>query len=618
MNAGPTVNAQDAALCPGSRRYAEAKILSEEASETIVLAGNPNVGKSVIFNALTGKYTQVSNFPGTTVDIPRGMLPDQRLLKDTPGVYGISNISEEELVAEKAILSADRVINVVSALSLERDLFLTQQIIDYQRPMVVVVNQMDEAKANGINLDLNQLEELLGVPVIPTVAVTCEGVDLVLPALTQARPGNPMADCPDAETLAQLEADPGKRLQIYGLRRQHVNAIAHSVVNRDTDIKHPSLSKTLGKLFLNPVIGLFSGLFVIFMLYQIVGVWVAGNVVDFTEGTLMLEYVVPSIQKLVGTYLDQESAWYFILAGEFGVFTMSIQYIFGVLFPLILGFYVFISILEDCGYLPRIAVLCDSFLNRIGLNGRAVIPLILGLGCVTMATISTRVLTSQRERTIASTILAVTIPCSAQIGVLVGLMAYAGGLRAWMIYCVIIFSVLAFLGTLLNILLPGRSSGLLLDLPPIRMPSMKNIAQKTWVRTMVFLKEAAPLFVLGSLLVSLAQVSGLLLMIEHWLEPVTVRLLHLPSETANMFIMGMVRRDFGAAGLYFMVDSLTSLQVLTALVTITLFVPCIASAAVIFKERGTFESTAILIGSWTLAFGVGAVVTRLVGWTGLL
>ncbi len=619
MTSNPVLVNPDPHLCAGNGEcHQPAQAIPADIQETIVLAGNPNVGKSVVFNALTGLYTNVSNFPGTTVDIPKGMLPDNRLLKDTPGVYGISNFSEEEFVAEKAILSGDKIINVVSALSLERDLFLTQQIIDYQKPMIVVLNQMDEAENKGLRIDVPLLQALLGVPVIPTVAVTGKGMSDILPQLTKAALGNPMTDCPDPEALRQLEDNPGRRLQTYGSRRQYVNSLVRQVVSQMEQGQHFSLSRLMGQLFLNPVVGLVSGLLVMLILYQVVGVWIAGDLVALTEETLMLGYVVPVIQKLVGSVIASNSPIYTILAGEFGVLTMSMQYIFGVLFPLILGFYIYISLLEDCGYLPRIAVLCDGLLNKIGLNGRAVIPMILGFGCVTMATVSTRVLTSQRERTIASIILAITIPCSAQIAVIVALMALAGGLKAWGIFIGMLSLIMIGLGTVLNKVLPGKSTSLMLDLPPMRMPQMKNVLRKTWVRTVVFLKEAAPLFILGSLLVSVMQVTGLLTLTERLLTPITVNLLHLPSEAAQIFIMGMVRRDFGGAGLFFLSDQLTQGQILTALLTIALFVPCIASFTVICKERGLKESALTLLGSWAVAFLIGGLTARLIEWTHIL
>lgn len=190
-------------------------------------------------------------------------------------------------------------------------------------------------------------------------------------------------------------------------------------------------------------------------------------------------------------------------------------------------------------------------------------------------------------------------------------MGQAGGFKAWLLFLGTLVTTLLVLGTILNKMLPGKSTPLILDLPPMRLPTVKNIAVKTWVRTVVFLKEAAPLFILGSLLVSVAQVTGVLAWIEHAVEPITMTLLHLPAKTADVFVMGMVRRDFGAAGLYFMADTLTSVQIITALLTITLFVPCIASATVIWKERGIVESTSVLIGSWVIAFGIGALACRL-------
>lgn len=586
----------------------------------VVLAGNPNVGKSLFFNDYTGMYVNVSNFPGTTIDVPKGQLAEGILLMDTPGVYGLSGLSEEEQVAERAILDADVIINVVSAISLERDLFLTQQMIDYGKRIIIAVNQLDEAEARHLKVDLEKMEELLGVPVFPTVAVTGEGLAAVKNGIYKARQGHVTLDAPNAEEMRSMEANMAHRMEIYGLRRRYINAIARQVVSstQKPGTIRQMLSQKIGQALLSPAVAFFSMLAILYALYQVIGIWIAGDLVDFTEGKLMLGEdagvwpgIIPVMQHFISQVFAKDSFLYIVFGGEFGVLTMSVQYIFGVLFPLVLGFYVYISILEDCGYLPRIAVISDGFLNRIGLNGRAVIPLILGLGCVTMATLSTRVLTSNRERTIASTILAITIPCSAQMGVLIALMAKAGGVKAWTVYVGALFSILILLGTILNKLLPGRSSSLVLDLPPMRVPNLKNIARKTWVRTVVFLKEAAPLFMLGSLLVALLQATHLLEAIQAGLGPAIRAVLHLPAETAQVFIMGLVRRDFGAAGLYYMVDQITAAQLLTCLMVITLFVPCFASATVIWKERGVREGLTVLAGSWLLAFGVGAILARI-------
>ncbi|MEM0950872.1 MAG: ferrous iron transport protein B [Cyanobacteria bacterium P01_H01_bin.74] len=611
----------------------------ELAIKTIALAGNPNVGKSLFFNAFTGLYVNVSNFPGTTVDIPRGQLqqkPDpatstaEITVMDTPGVYGLSGLSEEERIAEKTILNADVVINVVSATQLSRDLFFTQQLIDYGVKLVVAVNQMDEAKARNISIDTEKLSALLGVPVLPTVAVLKEGVEAVKEsALKAASTGFPLPDSPGSEAIKQLENNMGDRLKIYGLRRQYVNGLVAQVVKNNnasaTGANKPVFSQKAGQWLLNPFVAVPVMLVILLLLYQVVGIWVAGDLVTITESQFMLGEnagswpgLVPLIQFAISKLAQPDTFLYNLLAGEFGVLTMSVRYILGVLFPLVLGFYIYISILEDCGYLPRLAAMSDGLLCKLGLNGRAVIPLILGLGCVTMATVSTRVLNSNRERTIASTILAITIPCSAQLGVLIALMAKAGGFKAWFIYCVVLFCILVGLGTILNKMLPGRSSSLVLDLPPMRMPELKNIAKKTWIRTLVFVNEAAPLFFLGSLLVAVLQSLNWLTQIQNALGPMINTLLFLPAETAQVFVMGLVRRDFGAAGLYVMADRLTEIQLLTCLIVITLFVPCFASATVIWKERGFKESTIVLLGSWVIAFGSGALLARGLAFIGTL
>jgi ferrous iron transport protein B len=234
--------------------------------------------------------------------------------------------------------------------------------------------------------------------------------------------------------------------------------------------------------------------------------------------------------------------------------------------------------------------------------------MILGFGCVTMATITTRMLGSERERRIAVFLLGLAIPCSAQLGVIAGLLAGVGPLYA-LLYVVVIFGVLVMVGTVLNRVLPGNSSDLLIDLPPLRMPRAVNVFQKTLTKSYMFLREASPLFALGAVIISTFGVTGLLGLIQTLLAPLTVGWLQLPKEATTAFIMGIVRRDFGAAGLYGM--ALNPMQITVALITITLFVPCIASILVIFKERGKKEAAIMWASTWVIAFLVGGLVARL-------
>jgi ferrous iron transport protein B len=664
----------------------------------IVLAGNPNVGKSVIFNALTGLSADVSNYPGTTIDIARGTVGEHELV-DTPGVYGVSSFNDEERAARRLIVDAEVVVNVVSALSLERDLFLTLQLIDMGKPLLVVINQWDETKDRGILIDTTTLGEQLGVPVITCVAVKKEGISNIVANLPQARRGKSDAtlatllspleeqNIPRAHALLILEGDSqsadahaqtlaavraeqslkgtselqsgetnkNHRQDIYKRRRQRVNEISETCVKSLS--KKKTISTKLGRLLLHPVAGTVAAAFVCYMIfYQLLGVFVAGTVVELTEKKGMKVYYEPLVRRIAattfpctitvkdkkfdfpqGTFANQVATttldaelksaapasveydfWSHpsaravmgnILVGEYGMLTLTVTYLLGLLFPLVLGFYFGLSILEDSGYLPRLAVLVDRVLNKVGLNGRAIIPLILGLGCVTMATITTRLLSTRREKIIATALLGVAIPCSAQLGVVSGTLAQIGGLYAWAIYGAIVTSILATTGVALNMVLPGKSDALIMDLPPMRLPRMDNVMKKTWSKSWAFLKEATKPFFIAGFAVSVAHMTGLLSMFVNALQPITVAWLHLPSDPriATTFVLGIVRRDFASFGLTEV--PMTAAQALTAMIVITLFVPCIATVGVMTKERGPKIAFTIWIGSWIAAFIIGGLLS---------
>ncbi len=599
-------------------------------AKKIVLVGNPNSGKSVFFNAFTGLYMDVSNFPGTTVEITSAPFGNDVII-DTPGVYGISGFNDEERVTRDIVVQADAVINIVNAVHLERDLFLTQQLIDMGLPVVVALNMMDEVRHNGLDINVSELSRQLGgVPVIPTVAVSGQGIKEVKAAVATAKVGRALTGLnarfnkveamvpdhrlallvleDDADITATLQvAGSGEREAIYRERRERINEVVAKSV-KETN-KGTRLGITLGRLMVRPLTGIPLLLATLYGMYWVLGVFIAGTVVGVTEETIMLGYYEPFVHQLVSRFVDLASPIGTILAGEFGVLTMTVTYVLGLLLPLVLGFYLMLSILEDSGYLPRIAALVDRALTSIGLNGRAVIPIILGFGCVTMATITTRLLGSKRERLIAIALLAITIPCSAQLGVITGLIAPLGA-RFIAIYFLAIFTTFVMVGTVLNKTLPGKSTDLLIDLPPIRLPRLNNVLKKTFNKSYMFLLEAAPLFALGALIISVMNVSGLLVAIQDVFAPVTVGWLKLPREAATAFIMGMVRRDFGAAGLSDL--TMSSAQVVVSMITITLFVPCIASVLVMFKERNWKEAAVLWVSSFAIAFLVGGVVAQFI------
>lgn len=655
----------------------------EKGKTRLVLVGNPNVGKSMFFNYLTGLYVDVSNFPGTTVEVSHGDHPKYAVY-DTPGIYGVSSFNDEERVARDIILEGDLILNVVDAVHLERDLFLTLQLVDMGKKMVVCLNMMDEAVRRGVSINVQELSNRLGVPVLPTTAIHKTGFDRMEEHIAQACVGNSEPSLhrrlhellnrvgSQAEALMVLEGDSviaerhgvppsDERELIYVERRNRVNRLLDKVVTV-TEQKR-SISATLGRYATSPWLGFPFLAVILYALYLFVGTFIAGDVVDLTEGTIGNRMFEPWVKDHVAAWTateimvekvgedavgeeitlaarrfsfpegtdanpallqqmndfrkdgisniryDFSSPWAVIFFGEFGAFSMTVTYLLFLLLPLVIGFYLSLSLLEDSGYLPRLATFVDRSLTMIGLNGRAIIPLILGFGCVTMATITTRLLGTDREKRIATTILQFAIPCSAQLAVIAALLATAGT-GATLVYVAVILTVFIAIGTVLDKTLPGTSSPLLLDLPPMRLPRARNVFQKTWVKTLAFMKEATPWFFIGALAVSILQVTGLLQQWVDALAPITTGWLKLPAEASQAFVMGLVRRDFGAAGLYDM--ALTPMQVVVALTTITLFVPCIASLMVMLKERGTREGLIIWIGSWILAFGIGGLVALVV------
>jgi ferrous iron transport protein B len=681
----------DTLISTEPERYTFAEPPHKTGRKKLTLVGNPNVGKSAFFNHFSGLYVDVSNFPGTTVELSHGVYKNYDVI-DTPGIYGVSSFNDEERVARDAVLSADVILNVIDATNLERDLFLTLQLIDMQFPMIVALNMMDAVEQAGLEINVDALSTLLGVPIVEVIAVKKKGFEALEQTLASACVGKTVPDLSHmisslsktlsnttnshADALMILEGDEAvaarhqvethdRREEIYVARRNRVNEIVAQVMRSESEMKWTAqLSEKLGQWTINPISGIPILFFALWMIYQVVGVMVAQRVVGHTEVeygnkiwepfakhlfakitpvdiTVDVLSTAPNGESLTserktfffpnGTADDdaqfqelknyvagkdvlqnfkfsQEIFWgkiVVIFAGEFGALTMTVTYLLFLLLPLIIGFYLFLALLEDCGYLPRLATMVDRLFTAIGLNGRAVIPIILGFGCVTMATITTRLLQTSREKTIAASILNFAIPCSAQLAVITALLTKAGGFYTLIFFLIILFCLVG-IGTIVDRILPGKSSSLLIDLPPMRLPRLTNVLKKTWIKSLSFMKEASPWFFFGALLISVMQVTGLLEVWVNLFEPITTHWLNLPAEAARAFVMGMVRRDFGAAGLYSL--NLSPKQIVVSLTVITLFVPCVASLMVLIKERGSREALTIWFGSWVLAFAVGGVV----------
>ncbi len=565
----------------------------QAADASVVLVGNPNVGKSAIFSHLSGTYAEVSNFPGTTVEALAGKWRDRPLI-DAPGTYGLGDHSEEERITTDLIGRAAIVVNVVDAAHLDRDLFLTLQLAETGVPMVIALNLIDEARKAGVEPDAEQLQRELGVPVVPTVAVTGEGLGQLETAIAEARPGAWSLDGDD-DIARRRAAD-----EIYSRvvpqtrqRRRIADWLERASVTLHWGV--PMLALSLAAIYL------------------LVGVVVAQHLVGFTEARLGQELWEPFARRAIDA-TGLSGPLREILVGEFGLLTMTVTYILFLLAPLVAAFYFALALLEDSGFLPRIATLVDRLLSAIGLNGRAVIPIILGFGCVTMGTITTRLLSTKREKTIATALLNFAIPCSAQLAVIAALLAGFGG--GWVFaYAAIILVMLITVGTVLDRALPGKSTPLLIELPPLRLPRPAAVARKTLTKGFWFMQEATPWFAAGALIVAILQVTGGLELWQRLLRPLIVSWLQLPAETARAIVMGLVRRDFGAAGLYDM--GLSPAQALISLVVITLFVPCVASIMVMAKEHGPRTALRIWLGTWVVAFTVGGLLARILTFIGL-
>ncbi|WP_135821970.1 ferrous iron transport protein B [Halostella litorea] len=620
-----------------------------DGAETVALVGCPNVGKSVAFGELADDYVDVSNYPGTTVETTVATLDGYRLV-DTPGVYGISSFSEEEAVTRGIVLDdADAVVNVVDATQLERDLFLTLQLLDMGVPTVVAVNMLDEAEADGREVDVDALAEALGVPVVPTVAVDGRGIDEIRSRVGDARaPAETGVErwysaLPDdlsatrAERTLLVEADEPTaarvrdrgdvvadggmptvdddlREDVYAHRRSRVGDVVSAVV--DDGGAGRRWGDRISDLLIRPATGTPIAVGLLAVIYYVIGDLVAQRLVDFVEGAIFAERYNPAVTALVGEAVPV-GPWarpfeHLLVNGNLGLLTVTVQYVVGVLLPLVTAFYLAIGLLEDAGILPRLAVLTDRGLDRIGLNGRAVVPLIVGVGCVTMAVITTRMVGSRRERLISTALLGLAIPCSAQLGIIMGLLAGLG-IGWWFAYLGVLLFVLGVAGTVLDRTLPGQQEALVTELPRLRVPRVRNVVRKTAGRAGMFLREAVPLFGVTAVAVSALDYVGGIALVERGLAPLT-GFLGLPQRFGRVLVLGLIRRDFAAAG---MTDqALATAETFVGLVVITLFVPCILSMTMILKERDARTGLVMWVGSWVVAFAVGGAVAAALGVVG--
>lgn len=634
--------------------------------KTLILVGNPNVGKSLVFKNLTGRYVTVSNFPGTTVEITRAgatLRGREAELFDTPGINDLAQSGDEGRVTREVLEAHPEalVVQIADARNLRRALLLTLQLAELGRPMVLVLNMMDELACRGAHIDIDRLSEILGLPVVASVAIRNQGTEKLIEAVPRARaPRRPNGE------IAACREDHERNC----LRLVRVNEILAETYELRQP-RRPGLGVRLGFWAMHPVKGLLLLAAVLVGFFWFVGLFGAGTMVDLLETSVFHHRLNPLAIRAVDAVLPfphQHTAeaiplslsfpltpvhevtllessrtvitpayavepgfepttlqsvlrlTHDFIVGEFGVVTMALSYALAIVLPIVLSFFLVFGILEDSGYLPRMSILVNRLFKFMGLSGKAVLPMILGLGCDTMATMTTRILATRGERLVTTLLLALAVPCSAQLGVLLAMMTRLS-LAAALFWVFLMLGVLVGVGWLGARLLGGGGSDFVLEIPPLRRPRLDNVLIKTVGRLQWYLREVIPLFVLGTAVLFVLDRTGALDALARLGRPLVTGWLGLPQETIGAFLIGFMRRDFGAV---YLLDAatgpdaiLTSHQVLVSMVTITLFMPCIATLFMIVKEHGRKVALGMTLFIFPFAFLVGGLVHRVGHWLGL-
>jgi len=540
----------------------------------ILLVGNPNVGKSVLFSRLTGVRATASNYPGTTISYTRGFLKlgeEKVEVIDVPGTYTLEPTTEAEEIALQMLDTGDIVIDVVNATNMERSLYLTLQLLEKGTPVIVALNLWDDTKHRGIDIDLDKLRQFLGVPVIPTVAVTGEGIkDLVEHIPKATSPGTPV------RTRDERWATIGSIID----QVQHIDHRHHTWLER---LQDASVKPLTGGMIAVVV------LICAFLVIRFIGESLIGYVLDPLFNNLWAPVVVWLSNLMGGSGFLHDIVVGKVAGGEvnfvesFGLLSSGLYVPFAMVLPYIISFYVVLGLLEDIGYLPRLAVLMDTIMHWLGLHGYAIIPTLLGLGCNVPAVLATRILESKRERFIASTLVSIAVPCAALQAMIFGLVGERGGQYVAIVYGSL-FVAWIILGIILNHAVKGFSPELLIEIPPYRLPPWRIVLQKLWMRVYGFLAEAIPIILGAIVVINMLYSLRVFDAIASFTAPVVTGLLGLPKEAVTSLIVGFLRKDVALGMLAPL--ALTAKQLVVASVVLAMFFPCIATFVVLLRELG--------------------------------
>jgi len=564
----------------------------------ILLMGNPNVGKSVVFSRLTGADVIVSNYPGTTVEFTKGRMKldgERAEVIDVPGTYTLDPTTRAEQVAAEMVSQGDIIVDVVDATNLERNLNLTLQLLQTGKPVIVALNMWDEAGHKGIEIDVEALEQILGVAVVPTIAISGRGINTLVQRLDEASTGTPrFLGCDRWSTVGHIVD------QVQRVTHRH-----HTFLENLADL---SLKPWTG-IPLAVVLGLVS-----FAVIRFIGEGLIGYLFD-----PLFERLWAPVVLHLSALLGPGSFWHELLVGKLvageidfveslGLLTTGLYVPLAMVLPYVFAFYLVLSLLEDIGYLPRLGVLVDTIMHRLGLHGLTIIPMMLGLGCNIPGALATRVLETRRQRFIAATLMAICVPCMAQIAMVVGLLGKFGAAGL-----IPVFGTLAILWVVLALIfkavLPGEAPEIFIEIPPYRIPALRTTGQKVWLRTRQFVADAVPYVLLGVLIVNVLYVAGIIQFMGRILAPIITGILGLPAEAVAALLIGFLRKDVAVGMLAPL--GLTLKQLIIACVVLTSYFPCAATFAVLLREFGAKGMAKAAVLMVVVALSVGGLLNLL-------
>ncbi len=579
--------------------HADAKKMLATAQKNIfLLAGNPNVGKSLIFSRLTGIGIISSNFPGTTVGLNYGKTQFANHTYDIIDIPGLYRMEEEWLIEGKKRnlfkeLEYDFIVCVADASHLERNLYFLLEMMQLQKPIILLLNKFDNAQRRGIHIDVKKLSKLLGVPVIPAVATTGEGLkelSEVAVKLTRSHTRHSLAVPPTPE----------EKWKEIGRIIREVQTVKH---------KHPSIWEQLQRVATNPLTGLPLALCVLVASFFLVR-WVGESIINFMD-PLYENYYFPFMERLFGTWRDTPIGM--ILLGDggvnyFGVLTDGLKIALVDVMSYVLAFYALFGFLGELGYLPRLAVLLDSILHRIGLHGYGSLPIMLGFGCKVPAVMGVRVLETRRERVIALALILVLAPCISQTAMIISILSPHGLKYMLMVFGVLVLNGI-IVGTLLNKLMKGETPELFMEIPSWQVPQWRPLGRKLWIRMKEYLSDALPLILVGVLFVDLMTLSGVTDFITKLSRYPVEHILGLPADTTPLLILGFLRKDVSIALLE--PFNLSAPLLVVACVFMSMYLPCIATFFVMLRESGWKDTLKVI--SLTLCLATcSAYVLRLI------